>query len=62
MVLRALLLAITVAMAAFIGVATVLDMVDNHVTWLDVLALLIVVLFATGICGALWESLRRPSP
>jgi hypothetical protein len=62
MVLRALLLAITIAMAAFIGVATVLDMVDNGVTWLDILALLVVVLFATGICGALWETLRRPRP
>ena len=59
---RVLLLAITVALTAFIGVATVSDMIDNGVTWLDVLALLVVLLFATGICGALWESLRRPRP
>ena len=59
---RALLLAITVALTAFIGVATVSDMINNGVTWLDVLALLVVLLFATGICGALWESLRRPRP
>jgi hypothetical protein len=57
---RALLLAVTVALTGFIAVATVLDMVHNGVTWLDIVALLVVLLFATGICGALWESLRRP--
>ena len=57
---RALLLAITVALTAFIGAATILDMIHNGVSWLDVVALLVVLLFATGICGALWESLRRP--
>jgi hypothetical protein len=60
MVGRALLLAITVAMTALIAIATVLDMIDNGVSWLDIVALLVVLLFATGICGALWESLRRP--
>jgi len=57
---RAVLLTITVALTAFIGVATVTDMIHNGVSWLDIVALLVVLLFATGICGALWESLRRP--
>jgi hypothetical protein len=57
--LRILLLAVTVALTGFIGVATVLDMVHNGVSWLDIVALLVVLLFATGICGALWESIRR---
>jgi hypothetical protein len=58
-VLRIVLLIVTVAFTAFIGVATVLDMIDNGVSWLDILALLIVLLFTTGICGALLESIRR---
>jgi hypothetical protein len=57
--LRILLLVVTVALTAFIGIATVLDIVHNGVSWLDIAALLIVLLFATGICGALWESIRR---
>jgi hypothetical protein len=58
-VLRILLLIVTVALTAFIAVATVLDIVHNGVSWLDIVALLVVLLFATGICGALWESIRR---
>jgi hypothetical protein len=58
-VLRILLLVVTVVFTAFIGVATVLDMIHNGVSWIDILALLVVALFATGICGALWESIRR---
>ena len=50
----------TSALTGFIAVATVLDMIHNGVSWLDVVALLVVLLFATGICGALIESLRRP--
>ena len=57
--LRILLLIVTAAFTAFIAVATVLDMVHHGVSWLDIVALLVVVLFATGICGALWESIRR---
>ena len=57
--LRIALLIVTVALTAFIGVATVLDIVHHGVSWLDILALLVVLLFATGICGALWESIRR---
>jgi hypothetical protein len=55
--MRLVLLVIVVVFTALIGVLTVLDMVNNGVTWLDVLAILIVVLFATGIVGAL---LQRP--
>lgn len=57
--LRILLLLVTVALTAFIGVATVLDMIHHGVSWLDILALLVVLLFATGICGALVELIRR---
>lgn len=58
-VMRIVLLLITVAFTGFIAVATVVDMVNHGVTWLDIVALLVVVLFATGICGSLWESIRR---
>lgn len=55
--MRLLLLAVVVVFTAAIGVLTVVDMVDNGVTWLDILAILVVVLFATGIVGSL---LHRP--
>jgi len=51
------MLAVVVVFTAGIGALTVQDIVDNGLTWLDVLALLIVLLFATGIVGAL---LHRP--
>jgi hypothetical protein len=57
--LRILLLVVTVVFTALIGTLTVLDMVDHGVTWLDVLALLVVLLFATGIIGSLWEMGRH---
>jgi drug/metabolite transporter (DMT)-like permease len=56
--MRVLLLLVTLALTAFIAVATVSDIVHHGVSWLDIVALLVVALFATGICGALWESLR----
>jgi hypothetical protein len=59
MVLRVALLLVTIAVTGFIAVATVSDIIHNGVSWLDVVALLIVLLFATGICGALWQSIRR---
>lgn len=55
--MRFVMLVLVVAFTALIGVLTVLDMVRHGVNWLDVLAILIVVLFATGIVGAL---LHRP--
>jgi hypothetical protein len=55
--MRFLVLAVVVVFIAGIGGLTVRDIAVNGLTWLDVLALLIVLLFATGIVGAL---LHRP--
>ena len=55
--MRFVLLVVVVVFTAFIGVLTALDMARHGVTWLDVLAILIVILFGTGIVGAL---LYRP--
>jgi hypothetical protein len=57
--MRYLLLAVVVVFTAIIAVLTVLDMVRNGISWLDVLALLIVILFATGIVGALLQPPRE---
>ncbi|HEX5191285.1 MAG TPA: hypothetical protein VFW09_00670 [Solirubrobacteraceae bacterium] len=57
--LRIVLLVVTVVFTALIATLTVLDMVGHGVSWLDVLALLVVALFATGIVGSLWEMGRR---
>ena len=55
----ALLLILVVAFTVLIGVLTALDMIHHGVNWLDVLAILIVVLFGTGIVGALLHPPRR---
>ena len=57
--MRYLLLVVVVAFTAFIGVLTALDMIHHGVNWLNVLAILIVVLFGTGIVGALLQPPRR---
>ena len=57
--LRVLLLLVTVAVTAFIAAATIQDIVHHGFSWIDGAALLVVLLFATGILGALWESIRR---
>jgi hypothetical protein len=57
--LRIVLLVVTAVFTGLIGLLTVLDMIHNGVTWLDVLALLVTVLFATGIIGSLWEMGRH---
>jgi hypothetical protein len=57
--LRIVLLVVTAVFTGLIGTLTVLDMVHNGVTWLDLLALLVTLLFATGILGSLWERGRR---
>ena len=57
--LRIVLLVVTVVFTGLIGTLTVLDIVDHGITWLDVLALLVVALFASGIIGSLWEMGRR---
>jgi hypothetical protein len=57
--MRIVLLLVTAVLTGLIAVFTVLDMVHHGVSWLDVLALLVVLLFATGILGSLWEMGRR---
>jgi hypothetical protein len=57
--LRIVLFVVTAVLTGLIGVFTVLDMIHNGVSWLDVLALMITLLFATGILGSLWEMGRR---
>ena len=57
--MRFVLLVLVVAFTALIGVLTALDMIHHGVNWLDVLAILIVVLFGTGIAGALLQPPRR---
>ena len=57
--LRIVLFVVTAVLTGLIGVFTVLDMIHNGVSWLDVLGLLVTLLFATGILGSLWEMGRR---
>ena len=57
--MRLLLLVLVVAFTVLIGVLTALDMAHHGVNWLDVLAILIVILFGTGIVGALLHPPRR---
>lgn len=51
--MRYVLLVLVVLLTALIGLLTLLDMVRHGVNWLDIAAILVVVLFATGIVGAL---------
>jgi Na+/H+ antiporter NhaC len=53
--MRLLLLAVALVFTALIAGLTVRDMTTYGVTWIDVLALIVVVLFATGIVGALTQ-------
>jgi uncharacterized membrane protein len=57
--MRVLVLIIVVVFTTFIGVLTALDMVHHGVNWLNVLAILIVALFAIGIVGALAQRPRQ---
>ena len=58
--MRFVLLVLVVAFGSLIGVLTVLDIVHQHsVSWLDVLSILIVILFSTGIVGALLHKPRQ---
>jgi uncharacterized membrane protein len=57
--MRVLVLIIVVVFTTFIGVLTALDMVHHGVNWLNVLAILIVALFAIGIVGALVQRPRQ---
>jgi hypothetical protein len=51
--LRVVVLSIALAFIALLGVLTVLDFVNNGVTVVGVMAVLIVALFSIGIVGAL---------
>jgi hypothetical protein len=51
--MRYVLLPVAVLFTAVIAVLTVLDMVHHGVSWIDILALLVVLLFATGLIGSL---------
>jgi hypothetical protein len=57
--MRYVLLVLVVAFTGLIGVLTALDMIHHGVTWLDMLAILIVILFGTGIVGALLHPPRQ---
>jgi cytochrome c biogenesis protein CcdA len=57
--MRFVLGAVVLLFTAMIAVLTVLDIVRHGVSWLNVLAILIVILFATGIIGALWTPPRE---
>lgn len=55
--MRQILLVVALLFIALIATLTVLDVVHNGINALDVVAILILVLFTTGIVGAL---LQRP--
>ncbi len=57
--MRVVVLVIVVIFTAFIGVGTAVDIAHHGVTWLDVLSILIVILFGTGIVGALLQPPRE---
>lgn len=51
--MRLVVLAVTLVFIAALGVLTVIDFINNGVTALGIIALLIVALFSIGIVGAL---------
>jgi cytochrome c biogenesis protein CcdA len=57
--MRFVLLVLVLAFTVLIAVLTALDVIHHGVNWLDVLAILIVILFGTGIVGALVQPPRR---
>jgi hypothetical protein len=57
--MRYVLLAVTLVFIAGMGLLTALDIAHTGLNWLNVLAILILVLFATGIVGALLEPPRK---
>jgi hypothetical protein len=57
---RFLLLIVVVVFTGLIGIATLLDIIHHkRVSGLDVASILIVVIFATGIVGALTQRPRE---
>jgi hypothetical protein len=57
--MRYVLLVVAAVFIAGFGLLTALDIADTGFNWLDVLAILVLVLFATGIVGALLEPPRK---
>jgi hypothetical protein len=57
--MRIVLLVVALVFIAGFGLLTALDIAHTGLNWLDVLAILILVLFATGIVGALLEPTRK---
>jgi hypothetical protein len=57
--MRYVLLLVAVVFIAGFGLLTALDIAHTGLNWLDVLAIIILVLFATGIVGALLEPPRK---
>ncbi len=51
--MRGLILIVALAFIAVLGALTVIDMVHYGISAVDVLAILVLVLFMTGIVGAL---------
>jgi hypothetical protein len=57
--MRWVLLVVVLVFIAGMGLLTALDIAHTGLNWLDVLAILVLVLFATGIVGALLEPPRK---
>jgi hypothetical protein len=57
--MRYVLLVVAVVFIAGFGLLTALDIAHTGVNWLDVLAIIVLVLFATGIVGALLQPPRK---
>jgi hypothetical protein len=57
--MRLVLLVVALIFIAGMGLLTALDIAHTGVNWLDVLAILILILFTTGIVGALLEPPRK---
>jgi hypothetical protein len=56
---RYVLLVVALVFIAGMGLLTAMDIAHAGLNWLDVLAILVLVLFATGIVGALLEPPRK---
>jgi hypothetical protein len=56
---RLVLLVVALVFIAGFGLLTALDIADTGLNWLDALAILVLVLFAFGIVGALLQAPRK---
>jgi hypothetical protein len=57
--MRIVLLIVAVVFVSGLGVLTLLDIVNYGVTWLDVLAVIVLVPLGVGTIGSLWQ---KPPP